>query len=77
MRRLSDLEVGEKAIIHDILDSGLKQKLLEMGCIPGEKIQVIRQAPFNGPIAVLISSYTLSIRRNDAQKISTKAIDNE
>ncbi len=69
MQKLSDLLIGEGGTVHAISDAELQHKLLEMGCTPGEKIQVVRQAPFNGPIAILVSSYMLSIRRNDAEKI--------
>ena len=57
MLRLTDLSIGDKAEMCSILDSDLQQKLLEMGCTPGEKIELVRKAPFNGPIAILVSSY--------------------
>ena len=75
MRRLSDLKINQEGIIEDIKDSNLKQKLLEMGCIPGERVKIMRRAPFKGPIAILISSYMLSLRTEDAQKISIKSIN--
>lgn len=69
MRRLSELSIGDCGVIDSISDSELKQKLLEMGCTPGEKVHVVRQAPFQGPIAILISSYMLSLSKDDAQSI--------
>ena len=72
MRRLTDLLVGDQGEMHSILDSELAQKLLEMGCTPGEQIEVVRKAPFGGPIAILVSSYVLSIRKEDAMQIEVK-----
>jgi len=50
MQKLADLKVGTKGEMCMISDPDLEQKLLEMGCTPGEKIQLIRKAPFGGPI---------------------------
>ena len=39
-RRLSNLLKGESAIIDSFNDEVIKQKLLEMGCLPGETITI-------------------------------------
>ena len=77
MQKLADLKVGTKGEMCMITDPYLEQKLLEMGCTPGEKIQLIRKAPFGGPIAILVSSYILSVRKDDAEKIAIKLVKNE
>ena len=77
MKILADLSIGEKGEMLDISDNLLEQKLLEMGCTPGEQFEVVRKAPFGGPIAILISSYVLSIRKEDAMSIEVKLLDNE
>ncbi len=69
MQKLSEIAIGEEYIIQEITDSELAQKLLEMGCTPGEKIVVERKAPFNDPIAIVVSSFMLSIRKYDAEQI--------
>lgn len=66
MQNLSQLPLFVKAKIGKINDQDLEQKLLEMGCTPDEEITVIRKAPFKGPIAIMVSSYMLSIRFKDA-----------
>jgi Fe2+ transport system protein FeoA len=48
-----------------------------MGCTPGEKITVVRRAPFKGPIAIMVSSYMLSIRYDDASNIDIKILKND
>ena len=77
MQKLADLVIGDKGEMYSILDNELEQKLLEMGCTPGEQIEVVRKAPFGGPIAILVSSYILSIRKEDAMKIDVKLLKNE
>ncbi len=44
-------------------------KLMEMGCLPGEPIYVERIAPLGDPIAVTISGYQLSLRKQEASTI--------
>ena len=77
MQKLADLAIGTKGEIRSISDSDLEQKLLEMGCTPGEQFEVVRKAPFGGPIAILISSYILSVRKEDARSIAVKLLVNE
>ena len=77
MQKLANLAIGIKVEIRSISDIDLEQKLLEMGCTPGEQIQVVRRAHFGGPIAILVSSYVLSIRKEEALKIDVKLLKNE
>ena len=74
MQKLSDTAIGKEYIIDAINDDELAQKLLEMGCTPGEKIMVERKAPFNDPIAIVVSGFMLSLRKEDARKIIVKKL---
>jgi ferrous iron transport protein A len=47
---------------------------MELGCVPGNEIQMIRQAPFGDPIAVLCSDTLISIRRSEAVHILIEPI---
>ena len=76
MQNLAELLIGSKGEMIQISDNSLEQKLLEMGCTPGEQFEVVRKAPFGGPIAILISSYVLSIREEDARSIVVKTFLN-
>ena len=77
MQNLAELVIGSKGEMIQISDNSLEQKLLEMGCTPGEQFEVVRKAPFGGPIAILISSYVLSIREEDARSIFVKTLLHE
>ena len=60
---------GESGIIKEFTDLEMSVKLMEMGCLPGEPIYVERIAPLGDPIAVTISGYQLSLRKQEASTI--------
>ncbi|MDA3616714.1 FeoA family protein [Polluticaenibacter yanchengensis] len=70
IKKLSEMQSGEKGIIDSIENNDIFLKLMEMGCVPGEAIQVDIIAPFGDPISVLVSGYQLSLRLNEAEHIS-------
>ena len=74
MKNLSDLKLGTKAIIDSFSDKELALKLMEMGCLPGEKIHIERKAPLGDPIAISISGYVLSMRKAEAETILVNEI---
>lgn len=71
---LSELKRGQEALIDSFTDYDLSLKLLEMGCIPGEMIRVTRIAPLGDPIAIWVSGYQLSMRKDEAATIRVKVI---
>jgi ferrous iron transport protein A len=74
MKNLSELKLGTKAIIDSFSDKELALKLMEMGCLPGEKIHIERRAPLGDPIAISISGYVLSLRKAEAETILVNEI---
>ena len=71
---LSDLRRGDKAIIDSFADYEASLKLLEMGCIPGEQIEVTRIAPLGDPIAILVAGYLLSLRKSEAAVVVVRKV---
>ena len=74
MKNLSELKLGTKAIIDSFSDKELALRLMEMGCLPGEKIHIERKAPLGDPIAISISGYVLSMRKAEAETILVNEI---
>ena len=72
--KLSNLRVGQKAIIKVINNKEMLLKLMEMGCLPGEKILVEKIAPMGDPISISVSGYHLSLRLNEADQIIVNII---
>ncbi len=68
-KRLSEIEVGKTVIITSFETDDIFLKLMEMGCIPGEKIIVDQKAPLGDPISILVAGYNLSLRLNEAKNI--------
>jgi ferrous iron transport protein A len=69
MKKLSELKIGESGIIHSFESDDIFLKLMEMGCIPGEKITVEQVAPLGDPISISVAGYQLSLRMNEADTI--------
>jgi ferrous iron transport protein A len=72
LRYLSELKPGQKGLIDSFTDYELSLKLLEMGCVPGEMIEVLRIAPFGDPMAFSVSGYVLSLRKNEAATVKVR-----
>ena len=68
-KKLSELVPGEHGIILKFNNNELFLKLMEMGCLPGERITLEQVAPLGDPISVNISGYSLSLRLNEAENI--------
>jgi ferrous iron transport protein A len=74
MKRLSELGAGKMAVIREFENNEIFIKLMEMGCIPGERIRVEQIAPLGDPISVSIVGYHLSLRKSEAQNILVEEI---
>ena len=67
---LSQLKKGERATITDFNIEEIPLKLLEMGCLPGNSIELIQIAPFGDPLYYCINDSHVAIRLETAQEIS-------
>ena len=74
---LSELEIKESGKIKRIYsDKGtLHKRLLDMGVIKGTLIEIIKVAPFEGPIEIKIKGYNLSLRKEEASQIVVELTD--
>lgn len=68
-RQLSGIGLGKTVIIKRFENDDIFLKLMEMGCVPGEKIMVTQIAPLGDPISIMVAGYTLSLRLNEAEHI--------
>jgi len=68
---LKELNIGESAVIDAVGGAGaLRQHFLDMGLIPGEKVTLVKFAPMGDPMELLIHGYSLTLRLDDAAKIT-------
>jgi Fe2+ transport system protein FeoA len=70
---IDDLKIGQSGIIGTVGGEGaLRLRLLDMGLIPGTKVLLQKVAPMGDPIQIQIRGYELTIRREDARKITLR-----
>ncbi len=76
VRRVSDLSPGEGGTITHVDGSGaIRQRLLDMGILPGVPIDVERVAPAGDPMWIRLQGFQLSLRRAEAEAIAVDADD--
>ncbi|AXT18477.1 ferrous iron transport protein A [Flavobacteriaceae bacterium AU392] len=71
---IADLKKGERAIIKDISSDHIPLKLLEMGCLPGNEVELVQVAPFSDPMYLNVNGSHLAIRKETAALIQIEAI---
>ena len=67
--KLSEMKPGQAGVIKEFNNNEIFLKLMEMGCVPGEKIIIEQVAPMGDPISVKVAGYQLSLRLNEAENI--------
>jgi ferrous iron transport protein A len=71
MPSLDQLQSGQRAQVQAIAgDDPLVQRLLEMGLLEGEEIEVIGFAPLGDPMEIRLGDYRLSLRRSEAARVA-------
>jgi ferrous iron transport protein A len=71
MTTLDTLQPGEPATIASLDGDGMAtHRLMELGLLPGEPIEVLGRAPFGDPIAVLVRGTRIAIRAAEARRIA-------
>ncbi len=72
---IKDMAPGQKAVILTVGGEGaLRQHFLDMGVIPGTEVQVIKYAPMGDPVELKIYEYELTLRLEDAEKITVSGV---
>lgn len=74
-KRLSQLKKGDKCVVESYQDETMQQKMLDMGCLPGEIITIDRFAPLGCPIAINVAGTVLCIRKEEAENILVTIVE--
>jgi ferrous iron transport protein A len=70
---LAKLVPGDRAKILSIGAIGpMKRRLMDMGLLPGAEVVVQKVAPLGDPIEIRVRSYSLSLRKNEAEGIAVE-----
>jgi len=71
---INSLKKGEKAIIKEFDIDTIPLKLLEMGCLPGNVVEMLQIAPFGDPLYLNINGSHLAIRIETAKEIEVEIL---
>ena len=71
---IHSLKKGEKAIIKDFDIDIVPLKLLEMGCLPGNLVELLQVAPFGDPLYLNINGSHVAIRVETAREIEVEIL---
>ena len=72
---VADLKRGERGIIKEFAEDILPIKLLELGCLPGNVVELVQVAPFNDPLYINVNGSHIAIRRSVALQIELDIIE--
>ena len=73
--KLSEIKTGESAIITKVHGTGkFRRRIIEMGFVRGQKVEVLIGAPLKDPIKYKVMDYEVSLRRNEAEFIEVVSI---
>ncbi|GBD37452.1 hypothetical protein HRbin36_02583 [bacterium HR36] len=68
--RLSQLTPGQRGRIAAVEgEDYLSRRLLEMGLLEGEVVEVLTLAPLGDPMELRLGDYRLSLRHSEAQRV--------
>lgn len=68
---LSSLVPGECAIVENISDeSQIKNRLFDLGIVPGTKILCVMKSPLGDPVAYFVRGTLIALRNIDSSRIT-------
>lgn len=72
---LAELKRGQQGVITDVSSIQIPLKLLEMGCLPGNSVELVQVAPFADPMYLNINGSHLAIRKETAIHILIETVN--
>ena len=72
---IADLNVGDIAQIVACKETEIPLKLMEMGCLPEQKLKILQLAVANGPIYLEVNGSFIAIRKETATQIQVAHLE--
>ena len=67
---LADLAIRDVAVIEHVGgERAFRRRLMELGLVPGTRVELVGVAPLGDPLELLVRGSSLSIRKSDASVI--------
>ena len=74
--KLSELKTGDRAYIIKVQGhGGFRKRILEMGFIKGQEVEVLLCAPLQDPVKYKVMGYEVSLRRQEAEMIEVETAE--
>jgi len=69
---LRELKPGQTATVEGLKDAhpSLISRIIALGIVPGERIEMLRHAPLGDPMQIKAGSTTISVRKADSDLIT-------
>ncbi len=72
-KTLNDLTPGKSVkIIRHRSQGAVRQRLLDLGLMPGAEVTMVRSAPLNDPIELKLEAANVTLRRQEAATIEVQ-----
>jgi len=72
---LRELKIGQSGRVLDVGgEKALRRRLLDFGLTPRTTVTVKKAAPMGDPIELLVRGYVLTLRLEDAEKITVEVL---
>lgn len=72
-KKLSEFAVGEKGVIKTVSGDGrIRRRLFDMGVTPEAEVVLRKKAPLGDPLEVTIRGYELTLRKSEAETVTTE-----
>lgn len=67
---LSEAKTGMRLVLTGInVQGGLRRRLLDLGFVPGNVIEVLQKSPLGDPVAFRVNNTTIALRREESSQI--------
>jgi len=66
---IAALKKGQKGVIKTFDAETIPIKLLELGCLPGNEVELLHIAPLKDPLHINLNGSRIAIRKGVAEKI--------
>ena len=73
--QLTEIKTGQ--VVHVVRIAGqssFRRRLMELGLVPGTRVELVRVAPLGDPVELLVRGASLSIRKAEASVIAVEPV---
>lgn len=70
MKTLNTIPAGSYALVAQIEAEGVsRRRLLDLGLVPGTRVEVVRRSPLGDPVAYNIRGAIIALREEESRRV--------